>query len=67
MTVCEWYNKNKDTLRENEMQMMKYHAGLNKLMSAEFHKETALVGKIRTYLYNKVKMDIDVIPIEMEF
>lgn len=67
MTVCEWYNKNKDTLRENEMQMMKYHAGLNKLMSAEFHKETALVGKLRTYLYNKVKMDVDVIPIEMEF
>ena len=67
MTICEWYNKNKETLTENEKQMMKYHAGLNKLMSAEFHRETALVGKLRSYLYNQVKMEVDVVQIELEF
>ena len=67
MTVCEWYNKNKETLTQNEKQMMKYHAGLNKLMSAEFHRETALVGKLRSYLYNQVKMELDVVQVELEF
>jgi hypothetical protein len=67
MTVCEWYNKNKETLTQNEKQMMKYHAGLNKLMSAEFHRETALVGKLRCYLYNQVKMEVDVVQVELEF
>ena len=67
MTVCEWYNKNKETLTQNEKQMMKYHTGLNKLMSAEFHRETALVGKLRSYLYNQVKMEVDVVQIELEF
>jgi hypothetical protein len=67
MTICEWYNKNKETLTQNEKQMMKYHAGLNKLMSAEFHRETALVGKLRSYLYNQVKMEVDVVQVELEF
>lgn len=63
--MCDWFKKNQAGL--NEMQIITYNTGVNKLMNAEFQKETALVSKLRVYLYNKIKTEIPSQVFEREF
>jgi hypothetical protein len=63
--MCDWFKKNQPNL--NETQTITYNVGVNKLMNAEFQKETALVSKLRVYLYNKIKTEIPSEVLEREF
>lgn len=63
--MCDWFKKNQPDL--NEKQIITYNVGVNKLMNAEFQKETALVSKLRMYLYNKIKTEIPSEVFEREF
>jgi len=63
--MCDWFKKNQPDL--NETQIITYNVGVNKLMNAEFQKETALVSKLRVYLYNKIKTEIPSEVFEREF
>jgi len=62
--MCEWFKKKKDM---SEQETILYNEAVNKLMRADFQKETALVSKLRTYLYNKIKTDIPIDAFEQEF
>jgi hypothetical protein len=63
--MCDWFKKKQPDL--NEKQTITYNVGVNKLMNAEFQKETALVSKLRLYLYNKIKTEIPSEVFEREF
>jgi len=63
--MCDWFKKNQAGL--NEPQIITYNVGVHKLMNAEFQKETALVSKLRVYLYNKIKTEIPSQVFEREF
>lgn len=63
--MCDWFKQNQPDL--NETQIITYNVGVNKLMNAEFQKETALVSKLRVYLYNKIKTEIPSEVFEREF
>jgi hypothetical protein len=54
--MCEWFKKKNDMMSEQETIL--YNEAVNKLMRADFQKETALVSKLRSYLYNKIKTNI---------
>lgn len=61
--MCEWFKKKKDM---SEQETILYNEAVNKLMRADFQKETALVSKLRTYLYNKIRTNIPTFEQEFE-
>ncbi len=55
--LCEWYNKNKAEILRGEKLSDIYDKTLHKLMSIDFESSPTIVSKIRTYLYNLIKLD----------
>lgn len=55
--LCEWYNKNKTEILKGEKLSDIYDKTLHKLMSVDFESSPTLVSKIRTHLYNLIKLD----------
>lgn len=55
--LCEWYNKNKAEILRGEKLSDIYDKSLHKLMSIDFESSPTTVSKIRTYLYNLIKLD----------
>lgn len=55
--LCEWYNKNKTEILKGEKLSDIYDKTLHKLMSVDFETSPTLVSKIRTHLYNLIKLD----------
>jgi len=65
--LCEWYNKNKTEILRGEKLSDIYDKTLHKLMSVDFETSPTLVSKIRTYLYNLIKIDLKSVEYNFEF
>ena len=66
-TTAEWKQKNKQLIEENDGTSILYNKTLMKLMEISFTKD-ATFGKIKTNLYNYLKMDLkNLFEYEFEF
>lgn len=55
-----WYKKNKEAISRSDRMSDEYQKNLGKLMNVDFNSQ-ATIGKIRTYLYNSIQIDLKTI------
>lgn len=64
--LCEWRNKNSEEIAENEKMSELYNKTVIKLMGLNFNPLTTALSKIRSTLYNRLKVDLKK-TVELEF
>lgn len=64
--LCEWRLKNIKEIAENEKMSELYNKTVIKLMGLNFNQDSAALSKIRTNLYNSLKIDLKQ-TVELEF
>jgi hypothetical protein len=66
--LCEWYDKNIDRINQSDKMQLLYNKTMIKLMSANFTQDAQILSKIRSELYQHLKVDLtNVIECEFEF
>lgn len=64
--LCEWRNKNAKDIAENEKMSELYNKTVIKLMGLNFNPDASALVKIRSNLYNSLKIDLKQ-TVELEF
>jgi hypothetical protein len=64
--LCEWRNKNAKEIAENEKMSDLYNKTVIKLMGLNFNPDSSALSKIRSTLYNSLKIDLKQ-TLELEF
>lgn len=64
-TISAWYRKNKEAILCNDRMSDEYQRNLGKLASIDL-KSSAMIGKIRSHLYNSVQTDLKTISYTFE-
>ena len=54
----EWYNKNKQSIVNDDSMGVVYSKTVSKIMSVNFNQDSTALNKIKTALYNHLKVDL---------